>query len=110
MNRKAFKKKPKFAITWWAMALGILALLELPLFGLYSLVTRRMGAVEFGPIIGIAGIILTTAATVLGFIAIKKGERSWVLWLGFGPGLLLAAFWVLMLIAEIISMIFNLGF
>jgi hypothetical protein len=110
MNTKAFKKKPKLAITWWATVLGLLALLEFPLLGIYSLIKKTLGAVELGPSVGIVGIIVTTAAVVLGTIAFKKGERSWVLWVGFGPALLLGAFWLFMLMAEIISVIFKLGF
>jgi hypothetical protein len=110
MKAKAFKKKPKHAITWWAMALGLLAILELPLLALYSLITKTMAAADLGPIVGIAGIVITVAAVLTGKIAFKKGERSWVLWLGFGPALLLAVFWLFMIIAEIISVIFGLGF
>jgi hypothetical protein len=110
MYLKAFKKKPKLAITWWAMVLGLLALLVFPLLGLYSLINKTLGAAELGPSVGITGIIITIAAVTTGAIAFKKGERSWVLWVGFGPALLLAAFWLFMIVAEIISAVFGLGF
>jgi len=110
VDTKLLKKKPQLSITWWAMALGLIALLEFPLLGLYSFISKTMGAVELGPSVGFAGIIITTVAVTLGVISFKRGERSWILWLGFGPALVLSAFWLIMLIAEIISAVFNLGF
>ncbi len=103
------KNKPKTWVAWLAMVLGLLVALEMPALAAFSYLSNRMAATEFGPSIGITGILLTAAALIAGMVAYRKGERSWVLWVGLIPALLLGAFWALMLVVEIISMLFNLG-
>lgn len=110
MKLQINKKLPKHKSAWLAMALGLLSILEFPLLLLYSLITKRAGATQFGPNIGFVGIIVTVVALVVGTVIYCKGERSWVLWLGYIPAILLGGFWLILLVAELFSAIFNLGF
>ncbi|MCX6810779.1 MAG: hypothetical protein NTY30_03580 [Candidatus Berkelbacteria bacterium] len=105
-----FKEKPKTKIAWWAFASGLAAVLEIPFMALLSSYIHKSTGTSINQSIGIVGIALTIAALITGTIAYRKAERSWVLWLGFGPALLLGLFWLVMIIAEIISAIFGLGF
>ncbi len=52
--------------------------------------------------LGIVLLLLSVFAIVTGIRAFKKGERSWVLWVGFVPAILSGAFWVFMIIGEFI--------
>jgi hypothetical protein len=45
-------------------------------------------------------LLLAIAALVVSIIAFKKGERSWVLWLGFIPAILGCVFYVLWIVGE----------
>lgn len=99
------KERPKNPIAWWAMGLGVAAALEIPVMVYISSATKLTGKS-----IGITGIVLTITAVTCGIVAYRKGERSWVLWLGFVPAILLGIFWSTMVIAEIASIIFGLGF
>ena len=105
-----FKEMPKTKIAWWAMGLGLAAVLEIPVLALLNQIILKLTGVFFAQSIGITGIVLTITALVTGTIAYRKGERSWVLWLGFGPAILVGLFWLIMIIAEIFSVIFHLGF
>ena len=105
-----FKEKPKTKIAWWAMGLGLGTILVWPMLGIFAAVVRPMideassenvGAVAgFGSMI--VALILSVSALVTGVLAFKKGERSWVLWVGFVPAILVGAFWVFMIIGEFI--------
>jgi hypothetical protein len=105
-----FKEKPRTKTAWWAMGLGLATILVYPLLGIFAAVVRPMidkasnenvGAVAgFGSMI--VALILSVSALVTGVLAFKKGERSWVLWVGFVPAILVGAFWVFMIIGEFI--------
>lgn len=92
------------------MFFGLLSILEFPLLLLYSAISKRSGATQFGPNIGLVGITVTFMALVFGTVVYRKGERSWVLWLGYIPAILLGGFWLILLVAEIFSAVFKLGF
>ena len=105
-----FQEKPRTKTAWWAMGLGLGAILGGPILGIFAAVVRPMideassenvGAVAgFGTIIVV--LILLVSALVTGVRAFRKGERSWVLWVGFIPAILAGAFWVFMIIGEFI--------
>jgi hypothetical protein len=105
-----FKEKPRTKTAWWAMGLGLGTILGGPMLGIFAAVVRPMidkassenvGAVAgFGSMI--VALILSVSALVTGVCAFKKGERSWVLWVGFVPAILVGAFWVFMIIGEFI--------
>jgi len=104
-----FNEQPKTKTAWWAMGLGLSTFLVFPLLGIYTGIrplidkasSENVGAsVGFG--IGVVALILSVSALVAGVIAFRKGERSWALWIGFIPAILVGALWVLMIIGEFI--------
>ncbi|MCJ7518838.1 MAG: hypothetical protein MUO42_04120 [Anaerolineaceae bacterium] len=105
-----FKEKPRTKIAWWAMGLGLGTILVWPMLGFFAAIIRpiidkasseNVGAtVGFGA--GFVLLILSVSALVAGVRAFRKGERSWVLWVGFVPAILVGAFWVFMIIGEFI--------
>ena len=106
-----FKEKPKTRTAWWAFGLGVSALITIPLVILFGLSTgplpiERAGRVNWfgitwgGIFIGL--FLLTLAAIISGAIALHKGERSWVLWLGFIPALIIGSFWLFLLVGTIV--------
>jgi predicted membrane protein len=105
-----FKDKPKFSITWWAMGFGLATVLLGPFLGMMASfivpwVTRTFGRTTgraFGFNTGISGVVLTIAAITFGIISLRKGERSWALWLGFIPAVLTGAFFLFMIVGEFV--------
>jgi hypothetical protein len=105
-----FKEKPRTKTAWWAMYLGLATLLVPPFLGIFTAVIRPIidkassgnvgAAMGFGS--GVVALILSVSAIIIGVLAFKKGERSWVLWVGFVPAILVGAFWVFMIIGEFI--------
>lgn len=105
-----FSQRPKTRLAWQAMWLGI-ACLFVPLFlGTFAAVIRPMidkissegVGIAFGFGAGIFSLVLSLFALVTGIRAFKSGERSWVLWIGFVPALLIALFWIAMIVGEFI--------
>jgi uncharacterized membrane protein YdcZ (DUF606 family) len=92
------------------MGLGLGAILGGPMLGIFAAVIRpiidkasseNVGAsIGFGA--GFVSLVISVSALVTGVRAFKKGERSWVLWVGFVPAILVCAFWVFMVIGEFI--------
>jgi hypothetical protein len=89
-----FSQKPKTRLGWWVFGLGLPLLFVGPILGFFASVIR------IALIILIAADVIT--ATVLGLIAIKKGERSWAVWLGLIPAILALLFFAFMLLGELI--------
>lgn len=105
-----FKEKPKTKTAWRAMYLGLATLLIPPFLGIFAAVIRPIidkassenAGAAMGFVAGAFALILSASALVTGVRAFKKGERSWVLWVGFVPAILAGAFWVFMIIGEFI--------
>jgi hypothetical protein len=105
-----FKEKPRVKTAWWAMGLGLSSILIFPFFGIYTAIIRpiidKASSEVVGAVVGfgsmIVALILVVSALVMGVRAFKKGERSWVLWVGFVPAILVGAFWVFMVVGEFI--------
>jgi len=103
-----FREKPKTKTAWWAMGLGLAAIFGGPMLGTFAAVIRPAIDKMFNEKVGIAvgfGVMfavfaVAVSALVASVRAFKKGERSWVLWVGFIPAILAGAFWVFMLIGE----------
>lgn len=105
-----FDEKPKTKTAWRAMWLGLCTILVGPILGIFAAVLRpiidkasseSVGAtVGFG--VGVFLLVFSIAALVAGMRAFKKGERSWVLWAGFIPAILVGAFWIFMVIGEFV--------
>ena len=103
-----FKEKPRTKTAWWAMGLGLSSILIFPFLGIFTAVIRpiidKASSENVGAVVGygsmIVALILLVSALVTGVRAFKKGERSWVLWVGFVPAILVGALWVFMIIGE----------
>jgi CHASE2 domain-containing sensor protein len=88
--------------------LGLATLLIPPLLGIFTAVIRPLidqaGGENVGIPLGfctvILALILSISALVVSIRAFRKGERSWVLWLGFVPALLIGTFWIFMVVGE----------
>ena len=105
-----FREKPKTKTAWWAMGLGLSVFMMGPMLGTFAAVIRPMidkatseniGAV-IGFLFGIFALALSIAALVTGIRAYRKGERSWVMWVGFVPAILVGIFWVFMVVGEFV--------
>ena len=105
-----FGDKPKLKITRWAMGLGIAAFLFVPFLNFFAMVLRplidKSAGEEVGRAIGfnigLFPIPLALTALVLGMISHHRGERSWAMWVGYLPGVVLTAFWVFMIVGEFV--------
>ena len=91
------------------MSLGLGTILIFPILGIFTSVLRPMldkaGGENTGASIGFGilafSLILSVSALVTGFYAYRKGDRSSMLWVGLVPALVVAAFWVFMIIGEL---------
>jgi hypothetical protein len=105
-----FKENPKTKTAWRAMGLGLAALLMPQFLGIFAAVIRpaidKASNENIGAAVGFclmaAAFIITVLALVIGSKAFKKGERSWVLWVGFVPAILIGVFWIFMIVGEFI--------
>jgi hypothetical protein len=102
-----FKERPKTRIAWWAMGLGLATVLTNPFFSLLTALRPILSRIITGKIFLLSSIslmvfslLLAIAALVVSIIAFKKGERFWVMWLGFIPAILGCVFWIVMIAGE----------
>lgn len=105
-----FREKPKTKTAWWAMGLGLATFLGGPIMGINAAVIQPMIAkvggeylgtvISFGMMIATLGILI--AALIAGIRALKMGERSWTVWVGFVPAVLACVFWLLMVVGELV--------
>ncbi len=96
-----FKERPKTKIAWWAIGLSsgaILGFFILDFFGyvMFHDIFFTNAVHKLDPneqllyansfemsIAWMFALILSIAAITLGIISLNKGERSWILWIGF---------------------------
>jgi len=105
-----FKGKPKTKIGWWAMGLGLATILSGPFLVFFTAVIRPLllqvftedASGAFGLNLGLFSLLVCLVAIVVGIVALCKGERSWVVWLGFIPALLSGVFWFFMFGGELL--------
>lgn len=113
MTRKRlskFSQKPKTRIGWWVLFLGLPLIFIGPILGIFATVIRPLLdkniSEQVGQIAGILVIVILivdlASCVTLGIIALKKGERSWAVWLGFIPAVLAILFLLFMIIGEFI--------
>ncbi len=108
-----FKDKPINKSTWIGMWLGLASILAFPLLGINAKFLRPiLGDVVgegTGSIVTAVFAFLCIMLIVIGFIAnlrsYRRGERSWVMWLGFVPSILVGTLFAIMLGAEIFEAI-----
>jgi len=105
-----FSEKPKTREAWRAMWLGLSTLFVGPLLGINAAVVRpmidRAAGEKVGIAVGSVVALLVLALVVYAFVVcvrmLRKGERSWVLWVGFVPSAMSVAFLVLMVVGEFV--------
>lgn len=105
-----FNERPKTKIAWWAMGLGLVLIFSPTFFGIFAAAINPQIAKatndNVASTIGLSLVILLfvtlISAFTTGFLALKKGERSFAVWLGFIPAILALAFWLFMIIGEFI--------
>lgn len=105
-----FKEHPKTKIAWWAMWLGLSVIGVGPILGTFAGAIRpiidkttneNVGA-TIGFSFGIIILALSISALFVAIRAYKLGERSWVMWVGLVPAIIVALFWILMIVGEFI--------
>jgi len=104
-----FWELPKTRTSWWAMVLGLSIFPIGPLLGTFAAVGRpmidRAISEEVGAAAGFGFVILLlflfVAALVTSIRAYRKGERSWVMWAGLIPSILVGAFLIVMITGEL---------
>jgi MFS family permease len=102
------KEKPKTKLAWWTMGLGLSIIFAGRILSIIvTMLFRSINPVEMGEAGGVFGFnpvmvsfALAISTLIVGFIAFKKGERSWVLWVGLIPAILFCAFLIPMIIGE----------
>ncbi|MDD2807316.1 MAG: hypothetical protein PHW95_02225 [Patescibacteria group bacterium] len=103
-----FNETPKTKTAWQAMWLGVSTLLIFPALGIFAAIIRPIidnisnettGA-TMGFITGLLALIISVAALITAIRAYRLGERSWVLWIGFVPAILVGLFWIFMIVGE----------
>lgn len=109
-----FNEKPKSKTAWQALWLGLSTLLIPPFLGFFAAVLRplidpasmegREDTLGFEMGFGVVGVtlILTFFAIKTSVKAYRLGERSWVMWLGLIPALLIGFFWISMIAGELL--------
>ena len=103
-----FKDKPHYKSTWKALYFGLSTIFVFPFLGIFAsiinpIISRVIGqtfGIGVGFSVAILSLTLSILALVFGIKALKKGERSWVLWIGFVPAVLVACFWIFMIVGE----------
>ncbi|MFA6514300.1 MAG: hypothetical protein WCT50_03380 [Patescibacteria group bacterium] len=108
-----FKQPPQLKITWWVssffiyLILGIIAYMIIKIIPLnqniYSdIYDMKIAGVSRLLKIVIVEIIFSIPTFILGIIAYRKGERSWILWLGFIPAIIINVFLMLGILYSLI--------
>lgn len=112
MGREAiskFKDKPINKSTWTGMWLGIASIFIFPILGINAKFIRPLADNYLGEgrgaiaalIIAISCIALAIVAFVLNIKSYRKGERSWVMWIGLAPSVLIGILFAVIIGAEL---------
>lgn len=88
------RDRPRTKSAWWSMGLGLTALLGL---GASSVLPDADVTWRELNVVPSVLLVLGISALVTGVAAYRRGERSFVLWIGLVPGILFG----LLLIAEL---------
>ena len=105
-----FRDLPKLKTTWWAMGLGLGTPIIFPALGIFAAVLRPFLDSVSGDAIGASAgfvmiflvLLLLLSALTLGIISFRRGERSWVLWLGFAPAIVIGVFAIIFILGEVL--------
>ncbi len=107
-----FKDKPRTNTGWWVLYLGFATLLLPVMLGTFIAGFRpiidpvSVNQGNTGISMGMGAVLVAlilSICTIITFVrAYKSGERSWVLWTGLIPAVLVGGFWSFMIIGEFI--------
>lgn len=93
---------------WWPLLLGFGAVMLGPVVGIIVNLTKPSAeatdaeaATASAPNLGIFSLILTLATIVASIMAIRKGQRSAVVWIGLSLGILAFAYFAYIGISEV---------
>ncbi|HAQ02519.1 TPA: hypothetical protein DEP30_01465 [Candidatus Nomurabacteria bacterium] len=112
-----FKELPKLKITWWVfgffvyLILGIIAYMIMRTIPLNQNIYPDIYDMKIEGVSRLLKIVMIEIITsipvfILGIIAYRKGERSWILWLGFIPAIFINLFLILGILYSLISLLF----
>jgi hypothetical protein len=104
--------QPQTSTGWRVFALGVSALLIVPLLGvLGSLLRLVLDPVSVNPehpiqfagglVSVVVSLALSVSALVIGIRALKSGNRSWAVWAGVVLALLSGGLWVIIILANL---------
>jgi len=98
--------RPASALGWWTLWLGILVVFWGVLFpSLIPLLARLLAGptrIPFGFNGVLLALVLAIASLVVGIMAFRRGERSWMALLAFAGAVIVGAFWVLFALGEVL--------
>ncbi len=87
-----FNERPKLKNTWRAMIFGLLPLLSYPLILILFVFARPVAqAIKLVSVYAFFAPVSAVIALIYGIIAYIRGERSWALWAGIIPAILVVA-------------------
>ncbi len=100
---------PTSALGWWAFGLGVAAVVWGALMpSLVRWLWSAFGGASGRPRIPLGftsaalEVVLAIAALVVGIIALKKGERSWLTLLAFVLVVIVGGFWIFFALGEVL--------
>jgi hypothetical protein len=102
---------PSSRLGWWAFGLGIATLvLGVLLPSMPDILARALGMgpgdrfpIPVGFTSVIVEFILAVSALVVGVVAMRRRERSWLALVGFAVAVLIGGFWILFALGEVLS-------
>lgn len=109
---RAFPEKAKMKLASWALGLTVTAIVIIPVLGLLASGMHRLfDPASVNPTrsilsqAGFSGMLLSAllslAGAAAGVKAFQKGERSWMMWVGWFLALFILGFWIFMIVGEI---------
>lgn len=111
MAGNTFKAKPNSGAVWWIMGLSLASLFA-PLLGVLNrLFHQTLDRISLNNsairlpmgFVGVAlSLVLSVLAVIVGVRFYRQGVRTWLLWVGFFPALLITLFWTFMIIGEVV--------
>ncbi len=104
-----FREKPRTKDGWRTLWLGSIAFLTPFVLSLYAAVISpilsRVSGVRLIPsgfLLAVGMFAIAIAALVFGIRALRSGERSWAVFLGFVFAVLVVLFWAMMFVGELL--------
>lgn len=98
--------RPALHVGWWAFWLGLAAVvlgILLPfLVGLAAWLFAGALRMPIGFNSVLLAVILAIAAIVVGIVALRRGERSWMTLTGLVGAILVGGFWILFALGEVL--------